>query len=188
MSKKPKLTKPQQLALDVEWKRLEDALESKMHELHPTRVAVGCVLYQMKMFLKKWGLSKGRRGRWDALLRKHKLDRSSVRNWICLYQEEHKIPPDQWVFQPNKPKIPQQNGQNNTLDFSVLNSLAQCETEVEVADENGKHTKDHSPEQRMAVECVFCLTLEEKRRFMEAVARLGSLEATQRIYRSLVSL
>jgi len=186
MPKKPKLTKEQRLALDCEWNRLEDALESEMHELHPVRVAVGCILYQMKVFLKKWGLSKGRRGRWDALLRKHDLNRETVRQWICLYQTENKVPPEEWVFQPGKPTKSQQNGQNNTPDLSVLTS--QCVTEIEVARENGKHTKDQSPEQRMAVECVFCLTLEEKRRFMEAVARLGTLEATQRIYRSLVSL
>jgi hypothetical protein len=188
MPKKPKLTKAQQLALDIEFRRLEDLLDEEMHVLDPARVAVGRVLYQMKVILKKWGLSKGRRGRWDALLRKHKLKRSTVREWVCLYQEECEVPPKEWVFQPDKPRNSQQNGENNTPDFGVLTPQSQCETDIDVAPEDGKHTVDHSPDERMAVECVFCLTKEEKRRFMEAVTRLGSPEATQRIYRALVSL
>ena len=45
---------------------------------------------------------------------------------------------------------------------------------------------DKSPERRLAVECIFVLTLQEKLLFMEAVNKMGPLRATQRMFKAVV--
>jgi hypothetical protein len=45
---------------------------------------------------------------------------------------------------------------------------------------------DKSPEHRLAVECIFILTMQEKLLFMEAVDKMGPLRATQRMFKAVV--
>ena len=46
---------------------------------------------------------------------------------------------------------------------------------------------DSSREKRLAIECIFVLTMEEKHRFMDAVNALGPLVATQEIYKAVIA-
>jgi len=47
--------------------------------------------------------------------------------------------------------------------------------------------QDGSPQHRIAVECIFILTLREKLAFMRAVDKIGPLRATQLMYKALVT-
>jgi len=78
-------------AADQHWSRLEAQLEKAMRHFGTSRVKVGHVLYEMKLWLKKWGLNKGRRGRWQAVCTKHELDRKTAENWIRAYQDSAHI-------------------------------------------------------------------------------------------------
>jgi hypothetical protein len=119
------------------------------------------------------------------VLRKHGIARSTASDWIKLYQAHAQIPKDELVLAPVKK--PQQNGEKNTAGSVALAGF--CSPEIVGADdENDDEEKpDSSPEGRMPVECVFCLTMEEKHRFMAAVRNLGSLRATQLMYMAVVS-
>lgn len=190
-AKKRKLSREereeQRLAIEYEWTQLEAALEHEMETLGPSRLEVGGILYKMKLWLNKWGMSKGRKGRWTPLLRKHKIAPSTAYEWVCLYQEEAEIPRDQWVFIPEKSHKYSKKNPPETNGLTPVSCAVQaCKAEIET--ETTEDMRDNSEPPRMAVECIFCLTVEERRRFMEAVARLGSVEATQRMYRALVSL
>lgn len=181
-SKKKKLSAEEITLADQQWAELEAALDREMLILAPSRIEAGRILYEMKRLLKRFGLNKGRRGRWQAVCDKHKIDRKSGENWIRLYQDYADIPADRMVVAPVKK--PQQNGQKNTVEHTALLQVDGCKPDVDTADEENA---DKSPEGRMAVECVFCLTLDQKRLFMNAVQKLGPLRATQLMYQSVVS-
>lgn len=176
-SKRPKPSAEQKAAAEQQWAELETALEREML-IVPSQREVGRILYHMKRCLKQWGLNKGRRGLWESVLRKHGIPRSTASDWIKLYQAHAQIPKDELVLAPVKK--PQQNGQKNTPGSVALPES--CSAEIVGADDkNDEEEKpDNSPEGRMPVECVFCLTTEEKHRFMAAVKNLGSLRRREK--------
>ena len=163
---------------DQKWAQLEAQLDKEMQILGPSRDEVGRILYEMKLLLKKFGLNKGRRGRWQAVLRKHEIDRKTAENWIRMYQEKAGIPAHKLVVAAGRKS--QQNGQKNTVNPTALGP----DPWIEAAKED---EQDRSPEGRLAIECCFVLTLDEKRRFMDAVEKLGELRATQLMYQAVVS-
>src|SRR5579863_1237236 len=110
-SKRPKPSAEQKAAAEQQWAELEGALEREMLILIPSQREVGRILYHMKRWLKQWGLNKGRKGRWESVLRKHGLARSTASDWIKLYQAHAQIPKDELVLAPMKK--PQQNREKN---------------------------------------------------------------------------
>jgi hypothetical protein len=147
----------------------------------------------MKSWLQKYGLNRGRRGRWQSVLRKNEIDRKTAENYIRLYQEEAGIPPHKYVVAPAKKSL--QNSQKNTVRTTALDSVARDENSVEsdektvarvTAADDGDADKK-GPEGRLPVGCIFVLTLGEKRKFMESVKQLGELRATQLMYSAVVS-
>jgi hypothetical protein len=175
---------PKRAAEKQEWDALVARLQREMTVFTRSRFEVGHVLYDMKVYLQKYGLNKGRAGKWQAVVTKYfRKDRKTAENYIRIYQEEAGIAPDKCVVAPVKKS--QQNGKKNAVkDTALPDEESDAGAEITVADED---KKDDSTEGRMAVECVFVLTLQEKRLFMEAVRRHGSLRATHLMYQAVVS-
>jgi transposase-like protein len=180
-SKKPKPSPGQIAAAELHWAQLEAQLDREMPILHESRLQVGRILYHMKRWLKQWGLNKGRRGRWDATCQKHGIDRKSAENWIRLYQEQASIPAEERVVQPTKPRAEksQQDSENNPVRVTGL-----VQPSVTPAEEEDH---DYSTDQRLGIECIFVLTMNEKRKFMAAVQALGPLIATQEMYKAVIA-
>lgn len=183
--KKPSPSAEQQKLADQRWAQLEAELDKEMLILGPSRDQVGGILYEMKLLLKKYGLNKGRRGRWQAVLRKHRIDRKTAENWIRLYQKKADIPADKMVVAATKES--QQNGEKNTVEPTALGSKCD-EPWIEAANEKmaDGFSADEPATRRLPIECCFVLTLEQKRLFMKAVKDLGDLKATQRMYQAVV--
>ncbi len=179
-SRKPKPSPEQITAAEFQWAELDAQLDQQMPILHESRLQVGRILYHMKRWLKQWGLNKGRRGRWDATCQKHGIDRKSAENWIRLYQERASIPTEEWVVQAAKPRgqKPQQNRENNPVRVTGL---------VPSITPGKEEDHDYSPNQRLGIECIFVLTMSEKRKFMAAVQALGPLHATQEMYKAVIA-
>jgi hypothetical protein len=164
-----------------QWAELEAQLDQEMLILDPSRLQAGRILYHMKRWLKQWNLLKGRHGRWEATCTKHGIDRKTAENWIVRYQERADIPIADWVVQPAKPKgkKSQQAWEKNPVRVTGLSVPS-----VEPAKDEDH---DSSTERRLAVECIFVLTMEEKHKFMDAVNALGPLAATQEIYKAVIA-
>lgn len=177
-SAQPTKTSAAQQKFDQKWAQLEAQLDKEMHVLVPARHKVGQVLYEMKLLLRKYGLNKGRRGRWQAVLRKYGIDRKTAENWVRMYQEKARIPASKMVVAAAKKS--QQNRQKNTVKRTVIGPKAKV-------DAGPEKRMDVSSEQRLPVECVFVLTLAEKGKFMESVKQLGPLRATQVVYKAVVA-
>jgi hypothetical protein len=180
--KKPKPSAEQIVDAKQEWAKLEAELDQEMLILDPSRLQAGRILYHMKRWLKQWNLLKGRRGRWDATCTKHGIDRKTAENWIVRYQERADIPADEWVVQPpakTKGKKSQQNCKKNPVKVTGLR-----EPSVNPAKDEDH---DSSTERRLAIECIFVLTMEEKHKFMDAVKALGELGATQEMYKAVIA-
>jgi hypothetical protein len=176
---RPKKYSPEeQKLIEQKWAYLDAELDREMEVLKPSRLRVGHILYEMKLWLQKYGLNRGRRGRWKSVLERHKFDRKTAENWIRLHQEQAGVPPQKWVVAPAKKS--QQNSKKNTVKTTVL----QCEASITAADEE---EKDRSLEGRLPVECVFVLTFAEKQKFMDCVKQLGPLRATQVMYSAVVT-
>jgi transposase-like protein len=181
MAPKKKKTNKIPPQAEQDWAQLEAALDREMQILGPSREEAGRILYQMKRWLQKWGLNRqGRGGRWQKVCDRHEIDRKTAENWIRLYQRKAGIPAGQYVVAPGPaPRKSQQNGGKNPV-----NATGMDEAEIEVADNKNA---DSSHEGRIAVECVFVLTMAEKIKFMEAVDALGSTRATQLMYLAVVN-
>lgn len=178
---------------EQEWDVLLARLDREVKVFTPSRHEIGHILYDMKVWLVKHGLDKGRKGKWEPVIKKYfKKDRKTAENYVRIYQEEAGIPRDKWVFAPLKKS--QQNSKKNPVKNTGLPEEETIDTDpdagadIVVADEDRKdHSEDTGGPGRMAVECIFVLTVAEKRTFMEAVKRLGSLRSTQLMYQAVVS-
>ncbi len=180
--KQRKLSAEELAAAKQQWAELEVQLDQEMQILGPSRLQAGRILFHMKKWLKDWNLLKGRRGRWEATCTKHGIDRKTAENWICKYQEYAGIPAGEWVVQPPakpKGKKSRQDWEKNTVKATGL-----AEPSINPADDEDC---DSSREKRLAIECIFVLTMEEKHRFMDAVNALGPLVATQEIYKAVIA-
>lgn len=181
--KKAKLTPEQIAAANQQLAELEAQLAGEMTILGPSELEVGRILYVIKRCLIQWGWNKGKNGRWAPLVSKHGMDRKTAENRIRKYQTYASIPPRECVIQPASPKQPrvqetQQYRENNPVRLTGLHQPG-----IKPADDEDC---DRSPEQRIGVECVFVLTMKEKREFMKAVQALGPLLATQVIYKAVL--
>src|ERR1035441_4449298 len=74
---------------------------------------------------------------------------------------------------------------NNKDKKSAASALLPANASIIPADAG--HKKNVDRKGRLAVECVFVLTLREKRLFMKSVKRLGPSLATQLMYQAVVS-
>lgn len=73
-----------------------------------------------------------------------------------------------------------------TVESGVETAIAAASAEqvrIECADDSDPEKRDKND--RLAVECIFVLTLEEKQAFMQSVRKLGELRATQVMYTSV---
>jgi hypothetical protein len=179
--KKPKPSSEQIAAAKQQWAELVAQLDQEMQTLGPSRLQAGRILFHMKKWLKDWNLLKGRHGQWDATCTKHGIDRKTAENWICKYQEYAGIPAEEWLVQPAKPKgkKSQQDWEKNTVKATGLE-----EPSVTPADDEDH---DSSRERRLAIECIFVLTMSEKHSFMDAVKAIGELRATQEMYKAVIA-
>lgn len=188
-----KYSAEEQKLIEQTWASLEAELDREMKILRPSRLRVGQILYEMKLWLKKYGLNQGRKGRWKSVCDRHKFDRKTAENWIRLYQEEAGVPPHKWVVAPAKKS--QRNSKNNTVKATGLGSAADDETTLESQDnpvarvtaaaDNDADKK--GPDGRLAVGCIFVLTLAEKHKFMDSIRQLGELRSTQLMYSAVTS-
>lgn len=174
---------------EQEWDVLVARLAKEMKVFEPSRREVGHILYDMKVWLIKHGLNKGRSGKWQAVINRHfHKDRKTAENYIRIYQAEAGLSPAKYVVAPLKKS--QQNRQKNPVKNTGLREEDDPDAgaSIVVADEDKKDkSEDAGGPGRMAVECIFVLTLEEKRNFMAAVKRLGSLRSTQIMYKAVMS-
>jgi hypothetical protein len=180
----PKKKKPNRIPSQAEqdWAQLEAALDREMQILGPSRVEAGRILYLMKRWLQKWGLNRqGRGGRWQKVCNKHEIDRKTAENWIRLYQRKAGIPAGRYAVAPSPaPRKSQQDGEKNPVKVTGKDDV-----EAEIVVSAYKTAPDR--EGRIAVECVFVLTMAEKVKFMDAVKTHGELRATQLMYLAVVN-
>jgi hypothetical protein len=164
---------------EEQWRQLVNALDAELAVLKPSRYRTGRILYKIKVFLKKQGWDKGRRGRWKPLL-EERFGRpvSTANDLVRDYEEMENLPASKRFFAPRKPPKSQQNRKKNSA-VSVLLSGAKI---APAPDEEA----DKSPEHRIAVECDFVLTMAEKSTLVKAVNKVGATRATQLMYQAVV--
>jgi hypothetical protein len=163
-----------------QWELLVTELDYELTIFTPIRHQLGKVFYEMKIHLHNHGLDKGRGGRWAKALRERKIAESTARDWVVNYQRKENIPLAKCFYPLETSRIRKarksaKNRQNNTADTAPLANL----TRVECADDKDPKNRDSSPEKRLAVECVFVLTLAQKAKFMQGVTKLGPGPSTQ---------
>lgn len=186
MAKKPskKRPTPEQLAAaDQQWTNLESELEREMQILGPSRIECGRILYAMKLWLRRWGLNKGRRGRWQSVCDRYfDGQRKTAENYIRAYQQYAEIPLEDCVVQPTRTEArnSQQDCENNPVKVTGFERPS-----IQAA--NDEDCDRSLPEGRVGIECVFVLTKKEKHAFMEAVKALGPLQATQEMFKAVVA-
>ena len=168
-----------------QWDALVTELDKELLIFGPIRHELGRILYSIKAHLRKHGLDKSRIGRWEAMLRERKLEKSTARDWVVKYQQAEGIPLEQCFFpretlRVKKTRKSHRYRENNRAGTALIESDAR----IDVAPDE---KKDDSPKGRLAVECIFVLTYEEKLRFVEAVRSLGPLRATQLMYKAVVT-
>jgi hypothetical protein len=168
-----------------QWDNLVTELDKELIVYGPVRHELGRILYNIKVHLRKHGQDKGRRGRWETILAERQIEKSTARDWVVKYQQAEGIPLDKCFFPAETKRLKttrksHKYRENNRAGTALIESDAR----IDVApDEN----KDKSPQGRLAVECVFVLTFNEKLRFAKAVEKLGTLRATQRMYLAVVA-
>jgi hypothetical protein len=120
--------------------------------------------------LKPLYVKAGRKGGWSAFVTSQGQKVRTVDQWILDYER------DKGLRQPaenKKVKRSKKAGKGNVADSATLK-----EPYVALS---GKPFKD----EKEIVEAIFVLTAEEKRKFIDAVNRLGPKEATRRMYEAV---
>jgi hypothetical protein len=172
-----------------QWDELVAELDLELITYKPVRYQMGKILYKMKVHLKKHGLDKGRKGRWQSILRERELAETTAKEWVVKYQKAEGIPLAK-CFYPEEMKRAKRTrnlhkyGQKKT---AVSVALAEKCARVEAAEDNNPDYVDNSDSKRGAVECIFVLTQAEKFAFMEAVKQLSELRATQVMYQAVIA-
>ena len=155
-----------------------------MHE--HARHRLGKILYEMKVHLRKHGLDKRRTGRWESILRERKIEKSTARDWVVKYQQAEGIPLEKCFFRPEMQRVKKtRNSHKYRENNRAVPALLDARARIEAADD--KDTDNRDKNGRLAVECIFVLTLGEKLAFMEGVRRLGPQRATQVMYQAVLS-
>lgn len=170
------------------WDDLVTELDYELLVHARVRQALGRILYNIKVHLRDHGLDKVRTGRWEALLRERKIEKSTARDWIVEYEIKECIPPHKCFF-PNevarvvkKKEKSHKNRQNNSAGTALLDQAEHAK--IECADDRDPDNRDKNG--RLAVECVFILTAAEKLEFMKAVGKLGTGVATRIMFEAVV--
>jgi hypothetical protein len=182
-SKRPKPSAKQLADADQRWAELEAQLDQEWPIHQESRLQTARILYEMKRWLKQWGLNKGRKGRWMSVLRKHRIPISTANDYVRLWQEHKDTPPENCVLA--RVPISQQDCENNLPESGrFATSSGTASARIEAADDEDA---DKSVDRRIGVECVFVLTMAEKHKFMDAVKALGPLQATKEMYKAVVA-
>lgn len=183
--KSRKLTAEEQARFKEHWAALESQLDIEWPIHQESRLQVARVLYEMKKWLKDWGMNKGRNGKWNAVLRKHNIPESTANDYVRLWQEHKDISEADCVLARVKKSL--NDCENNSPESDELVTHGGCKAKVKAGDHGDEENYDNSTERRVGIECVFCLTMAEKHAFMEAVDKLGPHKATQEIYKAIVA-
>jgi len=168
-----------------QWDNLVTELDKELIVYGPVRYELGRILYNMKAHLRNHGLDKSRTGMWESLLRERGIEKSTARDWVVKYQQAEGIALEKCFFPAETKRLKttrksHKYRENNRAGTALMES----DTCIDVAPDE---KQDASPQGRLAVECVFVLTLGEKLRFLKAVEKLGPLRATQLMYLAVVA-
>ena len=168
-----------------QWDNLVTELDAELIVYGPVRHQLGKILYKIKVHLHAHGLDKGRHGRWESILRERHIEKSTAREWVVKYQQAEGIAPARCFFPQEMTRIKKTRnshkyGEKNRAVPAPLAALAR----IECADDKDPSNRDKNG--RMAVECIFVLTLGEKLEFMESVKKLRPLRATQIMCASVI--
>jgi hypothetical protein len=120
--------------------------------------------------LKPLYVRAGRKGGWSRFVTSQGHKVRTVDEWITDYERDkglRKAPVKKRVKQPKK------GSRGNVAESATLADLH--------VDLSGKPFKD----KKEIVEAIFVLTAEEKRKFIDAVNRLGPEESTRRMYEAI---
>jgi hypothetical protein len=168
-----------------QWDNLVTELDQEWLIFGQSRHQLGGILHRMKVHLHLHGLDKARTGRWEGMLRERRIEKSTARDWVVKYQQAEGIPLDKCFFKKEVLRVPKTRKSHKYRENnSAGTALIESDARIDVAPDD---KKDASPQGRLAVECIFVLTFQEKLRFVEAVNKLGPLRATQRMYLALVT-
>src|SRR6266571_8354906 len=153
-----------------QWDSLVTELDKELIIYGPVRHELGRILYNIKVHLKAHGQDKGRRGRWWSILAERQIEKSTARDWVVKYQKAEGIPLDKCFFPAETRRLKNTRKshkyrQNNSAGTALIESDARIDF---APDEK----RDASPQGRVAVECVFVLTYQEKMKFIAAVEKL----------------
>lgn len=167
-----------------QWDDLVTELDAELIVYGPVRHQLGKILYKIKVHLHAHGLDKGRHGRWESILRERQIEKSTAREWVVKYQQAEGIAPDKCFFpqemtRVKKTRYSHKYGKNNRAVPALLD-----QTRIACADDRDPTNRDKNG--RLAVECIFVLTYDEKLDFMKAVGKLGSLRSTQVMCASVI--
>jgi hypothetical protein len=165
---------------EEKWQQLIAALDAQLQPFKRNRYAMGRILYEIKVLLKKQCWDKGRNGRWKPLLDEKKLSVSTANDLVRDYEKMENLPAHKRFFAQRKPA----KSHNNRKKKSAVSApLAKIVAASEVDPKKADDSDDH----RTAVECVFVLTSCERKAFMRAVRKMGELRATEVIFRAVVT-
>ena len=131
-----------------------------------SRLELGHIARELKPLYVK----AGRKGGWSAFVTSHGQKVRTVDEWILDYERDSGF---RKPAENKRVKSPKKRSRGNVADSATL-------TDSHVA-LSGKPFKD----KKEIVEAIFVLTAEEKRKFIDAVNRLGPEEATLRMYEAV---
>jgi hypothetical protein len=100
--RRKKYSAEEQKLIEQKWAYIDAELSKEVNAIKRSRFKIGHILYEMKLWLQKYGLNRCRRGRWQSVLRKNGIDRKTTENHIRLYQKEARIAPHKCVVAPTK--------------------------------------------------------------------------------------
>jgi hypothetical protein len=169
-----------------QWDSLVTELDAELLLYGPVRHQLGKILYEMKVHLHKNGLDRGRKGRWELILRERQIEKSTARDWVVKYQQAEGIPLENCFFRREVQRVKKTRnshkyGKNNRAVPALFDPRVVAASEVD------SKKADESEDKRTAVECVFVLTYGERLTFMKSVRKLGELRATQAMYKAVVT-
>lgn len=168
-----------------QWDDLVTELDTELIVYGKSRLQLGKILYKIKVHLHAHGLDKGRKGRWEAILRERDIaEKSTARDWVVAYQQAEAIPPDKCFFPKEMKRVRRTPKTHKYGEKNRAVPARLAEPRIECADD--KDPKNADKNGRMAVECIFVLTSGEKLDFMESVKKIGPLRATQVMCESVV--
>jgi hypothetical protein len=173
------------------WNELVAEFDMARLPLPALRLELGRTLYNIKLYLHKHHLDKGRDGRWKPLLDDRKMKETTAKDWVVLYQKENGIPLKK-CFYPSemtrvkKPRKSHKNGQKNTAVSAALASDARIEFADDKIEPKNPKKRKRDKNGRLVCECFFVVTAAEKLDLVAAIAKLSEARATQLMCASVI--